>query len=42
MGKHKNVARGEADTQNGTSSTPSPHRGEAGEAVPDLRDDVDS
>ena len=44
MVKHKN-ARGGADVQKGTSPTPSSHRGETGDignAVNDLRDDVDS
>ena len=43
MGKCKNATRGGADTQKGTSSTPSSQRGEAGDtgdAVYDLRDDV--
>ena len=45
MGKHKNDAIGGADAQKGASLTPLSHRGEVGdtgEAVHDVRDDVDS
>ena len=45
MWKCLNAARGRANAQKGTSATPLSHRGEAGdtgEAVHDLRDDVDS
>ena len=45
MGKQKKAAKGGASTQKGTSLTPLSHGGEAddtGEAVHNLRDDVDS
>ena len=45
MEKYKNATQGGADTQMSTFPTPSSHRGEAGDtgdAVQDVRDDVDS
>ena len=45
MGKHKNAAKGGANTQKGTSLTQLSHGGQAGDtgkAVHDQRDDVDS
>ena len=45
MEKHWNATRGGADSQKGTSPTPSSHRGEAGDtgdAVHNLKDDVAS
>ena len=44
MGKCKNATQGGPDAQKSTSSTPSSHRGKAGDtgnAVHDQKDDVD-